>query len=494
MNPALLRLALPSCIALSVMFAAPPSASAGEGEDDGDEASESEADTDADADASGEASVSLGGATAKDDQSRSHLPYMKRWIPEKNMIELGVYGGLFLLAESHELFEADLSLPDQGYKPLNRLNLDVGARVGYYPIRFFGIEAEGGVMPTRLAGADGSATMWTVRGHLVGQLGMWSITPFVVLGVGALGIASPRAVLGSDVDPALHFGGGLKVYLHRYVMLRLDLRDVVTHKQSVDAGFISHNLEALLGISVTLGRRKIEPAPEPEPEPVDDDRDGDGIPNDLDGCPDEAETVNGFKDTDGCPETDTDGDGIYDSVDACVDEPENFNDYEDEDGCPEPDTDGDGFLDHEDKCPQEPETDNGYQDGDGCPDEVPEAVAAFTGKIEGITFETDKDTIRKSSRKTLDNAVKVLTDYPDIRIEISGHTDDQGERDYNVDLSQRRAEAVKTYLVEHGIDESRIKTVGYGPDRPIDSNDTKSGRGNNRRIEFKPLTRKDRAQ
>ena len=470
---------------------AAPADEEGETADSEADASEVEAEADSDSGVAFSSTVNLGG-DGKVDQSRDHLPWIHRWTPERNMIELGVYGGIMLLAESHELFQAARDLPDQGYKPLKRVLPDFGLRAGYYPIRYFGVEAEGGLMPARLADGSGRANIYTIRGQLVGQLGLWSVVPFVLVGGGAIGVSSPRAVLGKDIDPALHFGGGVKVYVHRLVMLRLDLRDVVTYKQSVEAGFISHNLEALLGLSVTLGRRKIEPRSEPAPEPVNDDRDGDGIPNDLDACPDEPETVNGFKDADGCPEVDTDGDGIYDDLDACVADPETVNGYEDEDGCPEEDSDDDGFLDPEDSCPQEPETDNGYQDGDGCPDEVPQDVANFTGSIDGITFDTDKDTIRKSSTKTLDAAVEVLKTYSDVRIEISGHTDAEGDREHNLDLSRRRADSVKRYLVEHGIDESRIETVGYGPDRPVDSNDTKSGRANNRRIEFKPITRKGR--
>jgi OOP family OmpA-OmpF porin len=176
-----------------------------------------------------------------------------------------------------------------------------------------------------------------------------------------------------------------------------------------------------------------------------------------------------------------------------VNDPETVNEYKDEDGCPEADPDNDGFYDEQDSCPNEPESDNGYKDGDGCPDEVPEEVARFTGVIQGITFDTDKDTIRKSSKKTLDAAVKVLTEHKEIRIEIGGHTDSEGERDHNLDLSRRRAESVKKYLVENGIEESRITTVGYGPDKPVDTNDTKAGRANNRRIEFVPITRAKRA-
>jgi OOP family OmpA-OmpF porin len=141
----------------------------------------------------------------------------------------------------------------------------------------------------------------------------------------------------------------------------------------------------------------------------------------------------------------------------------------------------------EDQCPTEPETDNDYQDEDGCPDEVPTEVAKFTGAIRGINFDVDEATIKKNSTKTLNAAVKVLTDFPDVRIEISGHTDTDGDRDHNLDLSRRRAEAVKKYLIDKGIDSSRIETRGAGPDEPVADNTTKRGKAQNRRIEFKLL-------
>lgn len=459
-------------------------------------------DTDAEADAGTEGPKPASNSKLS---KRKDRPWIKRWAPEPHMIEIGLYGGILLLPETHELFSADLDLPEQGYKPLRRLNPDLGLRVGYYPLRFFGIEAEGGVMPSKLADEAGSPLLYTMRGHLVGQLGLWSVTPFVLLGAGGLGVASPRSELGNDIDPSLHFGGGVKIYINRYVMLRLDLRDVVTHKQGVDNAFISHNLEALLGLSITLGREKDrdtrsdrdgdgfyddedscpdEAGVAPDGCPI-RDTDGDGFTDDVDQCVDQAETVNDYKDDDGCPESDRDGDGFWDDQDTCPDEA-----GVDPDGCPIPDTDGDGILDPADQCVQEPETDNGYRDADGCPDEVPTEVARFTGRIEGITFDTDKDTIRKSSTKTLDGAIKVLKDFPDVRIEVSGHTDDQGDRDHNLDLSRRRAEAVKKYLVDAGIDASRIETVGHGPDKPIEPNDTKAGRAKNRRIEFKILSDK----
>ena len=167
--------------------------------------------------------------------------------------------------------------------------------------------------------------------------------------------------------------------------------------------------------------------------------------------------------------------------------PEDVDGYQDADGCPDPDNDGDGIPDTADKCPDQPETKNNYQDEDGCPDEVPAEVKKFTGVIEGITFKTGSAEILKGSFSVLDRAVKVLKDYPDVKLEISGHTDNVGKPAYNQDLSQRRAESVKQYFVSQGIAPERLTTVGYGMDRPIADNKTKDGKAKNRRTEFKLL-------
>jgi OOP family OmpA-OmpF porin len=434
------------------------------------------------------ASPPQGEATAESTEAepaeRRDRPWIERWAPEPNMVELGIYGGVLMPSANHELFRPDFALPEQGFKPLAKVAPDVGLRVGYYPSRFVGIEAEGGVMPTHLRDSNDAALLYTARGQLVVQLGLWSITPFVLVGGGGLGVASPREVLGNDVDPLLHWGGGLKFYLNRWVMLRLDVRDLVSHKRGVDEVFNAHNLEVLLGLSFTVGRKKEKPKPKPEPTVILLDLDGDGFVDERDNCPEEAETVNGYLDDDGCPEFDQDGDGFWDEQDSCPEEAETVNDYLDEDGCPEFDQDGDGFWDDEDDCPEEAETVNGYKDADGCPDEVPEEIQAFTGAIEGITFETDSDAIRPTSRARLDEAVDVLLRHPDVRIKVVGYTDDRGEREHNLDLSKRRANSVKTYLVEHGVDAERITTDGLGPDYPIDTNATRTGRAHNRRIEF----------
>nr|WP_255216389.1 OmpA family protein [Pseudenhygromyxa sp. WMMC2535] len=418
---------------------------------------------------------------ARQTGERKDIPWIRRWAPEANTGEIGIYGGVLLLSADHELFEPDLDQDDQGFRPLRRVNPDLGLRIGYYPLRFFGLEAEGGVAPSRVD--DGQGVMpFMVRGQVVGQLGLWSVTPFVLVGGGLIGVRSAREALGDDVDPALHFGGGVKFYLDRWVSLRLDVRDVVSNRRGVEQTFEAHNLEALLSLSIVLGRsraqRKSTPPPPDEPR----DSDGDGIFDDVDQCVDDPETVNGFEDEDGCPEQDRDGDGFWDAQDACPDEA-----GVEPDGCPIRDTDGDGIFDDVDQCVEEPETENGFEDADGCPDALPEAVERFNGSIKGITFETNEAIIKRSSLPALDEAVRTLTKYPDVRIEISGHTDSKGARDHNMDLSRRRAESVASYLIGMGVAEDRITTVGYGPDVPVDSNATREGRANNRRIEFRVL-------
>jgi len=458
------------------------------------------------ADASGGASIGTDGADASGTSTaprpgkdkRKDKKWIKRWAPERNMGEIGIYGGVILPSRALELFDADRDLPDQGFKRFKRVAPDFGVRVGYYPIRFFGLEAEGGAMLANTVD-DQRATMWTVRGHVVAQLGLWSITPFVLIGASGLGVSSDRAAVGNDIDLGLHFGGGLKFFLSRYVMLRLDVRDVVTAQRGVAEG-LAHSPEILGGLSITLGRKDKKktgpvdtdgdgffdpddrcvtvPGVAPDGCPI-GDKDGDGFLDDVDKCIDEPGVA-----PDGCPIRDKDGDGFLDDVDKCIDEPGVAPD-----GCPIRDTDGDGIMDPDDQCINEPETKNNYLDTDGCPDEVPKEIERFTGVIQGIFFDTNKASIKPTSRKTLDDAVEVLKKFDSVRVEISGHTDSSGKYDLNVDLSARRAEAVKKYMTDAGVDAGRIETRGAGPDEPIADNKTKAGKAKNRRIEFKLLSK-----
>ncbi len=122
------------------------------------------------------------------------------------------------------------------------------------------------------------------------------------------------------------------------------------------------------------------------------------------------------------------------------------------------------------------------------------AVKKFTGVVKGITFRRNSADIKASSFPLLKEAVVVFKEYPALRVEISGHTSDEGKRDFNMKLSRKRAEAVKGFLTSAGIDEGRIGTIGYGPDKPIADNETKEGKEKNRRIEFRLLSTEEKVQ
>ncbi|QDE70500.1 cell envelope biogenesis protein OmpA [Myxococcus xanthus] len=227
----------------------------------------------------------------------------------------------------------------------------------------------------------------------------------------------------------------------------------------------------------------------------DPDNDADGIPDTADTCPNEPETVNGFEDSDGCPDVapppppvDTDGDGIMDPDDRCPNDPEDKDGFQDEDGCPDPDNDRDGIPDTADKCPNEPETINGFQDEDGCPDKGTVKVLVEGERIvilEKVYFATGKDVILARSFPLLKQAAAVLRANPQVELlRIEGHTDDQGNDAKNLDLSQRRANNVRAFLVKEGIAEGRMEAVGYGETKPVDTNKTATGRENNRRVGF----------
>ncbi|MBX3159136.1 MAG: OmpA family protein [Deltaproteobacteria bacterium] len=228
----------------------------------------------------------------------------------------------------------------------------------------------------------------------------------------------------------------------------------------------------------------------------DPDNDHDGIPDAADKCPNEPEDKDGFQDDDGCPDLDNDNDGVPDKDDKCPTEPEDKDGFQDDDGCPDPDNDGDGVPDAQDQCPTEAETKNGYQDEDGCPDEVPAKLKAFTGTIQGITFQPGAATLQATSFATLDKAVAVLKEFDALKLEIQGHTDDQpltpgGKFADNTALSQARAETVRDYFVKKGIAADRLIAKGYGEAQPIEAPAGKTGvalaalRAKNRRVEFK---------
>ena len=198
------------------------------------------------------------------------------------------------------------------------------------------------------------------------------------------------------------------------------------------------------------------------------DTDGDGVFDYMDKCPD---TPAGVKvDETGCP-LDTDGDGVYDYMDKCPDTPKGV--VVDKDGCPL-DTDGDGVYDYLDKCPGTPV--GAKVNADGC------------WVLENdVLFDFDKSVIKPVAIGVLDEVVQVLKNMQGLKISLDGHTDGVGTAAYNMKLSERRAGAVKAYLIDKGIDAQRLSSTGYGMTKPVASNETDDGRALNRRVEIRPV-------
>ncbi|MGB6094166.1 MAG: OmpA family protein [Moheibacter sp.] len=240
------------------------------------------------------------------------------------------------------------------------------------------------------------------------------------------------------------------------------------------------------------------------------DRDGDGILDDDDACPDTPGVPSDNPECNGCP--DTDGDGLCDSIDACPDEPGPIENN----GCPILDRDGDGILDVDDDCPDTPGVASSIpgcngcpdRDGDGicdakdeCPDEagpvenngcpyVPFGctdMQAIKDALKNVLFEYNSADLTAESKVLLDGVAPILTTdkLKDPHWLVEGHTDNVGSQNYNLPLSQNRANSVKAYLEGKGVPASSLKAIGFGKVLPITTNDTAEGRARNRRVELK---------
>ena len=262
----------------------------------------------------------------------------------------------------------------------------------------------------------------------------------------------------------------------------------------------------LSGLSVQLGQRRVDSdrdglygaadqcpdLPEDRDGFRDDDgcpdadNDNDGVRDTLDACADEPEDRDGFRDSDGCPDVDNDGDGLLDNADTCPNQGEDPDGFMDSDGCPDLDNDGDGVFDQRDTCPTAAETHNGFQDDDGCPDERPRYVFRFETPLilYSILFKSGSDELLEASSPVLDDLAESLRKQASLKVRVEGHTDDRGDDDRNLSLSQRRALSVINALIERGIDRRRLTYQGYGESRPMVPNTTNENRARNRRVEF----------
>lgn len=224
------------------------------------------------------------------------------------------------------------------------------------------------------------------------------------------------------------------------------------------------------------------------------DRDGDGVPDYKDDCPDEA----GKPELDGCP--DRDGDGIADKDDECPDTPglAKFNGCPDSDGdgvpdqrdeCPDTpagcpvddrgcplDSDNDGVIDCEDRCP----TEAGVASNDGCPEWE-------TINVPNLYFDFDKSFIRDEGKEKLDELISELDDAKEYEIEVGGHADAIGTNEYNMGLSERRAQSVVKYLLSKGVTNAYVSSNYYGEEKPAVPNTSPANRQLNRRVEFETV-------
>lgn len=215
----------------------------------------------------------------------------------------------------------------------------------------------------------------------------------------------------------------------------------------------------MLGVHGAFQRRP----PSPPPALV-GDRDHDGIRDDLDRCPDDPEDVDGFQDSDGCPDLDNDKDGIPDDVD---------------------------------RCPDDAESVNGFEDADGCPDQapvVPTKALVIEDRVEleqRVHFAVYRASVAPGDVEIVAEVAKLLHDHPEyVRVRIAGHADESGDDRFNARLSQRRAEAVWAELVHDGISAEVLEVVAFGMSQPLRHERSEGAQRENRRVEFEVVRRR----
>jgi len=384
-----------------------------------------------------------------------------------------------------------------------------------------------------------------IRFNILGP--KYRFRPYLFVGSGVLLFANnPTVKEKSKIDYSVpSFGGGFNIRLGENIMFNVQETVLYSTNDNKD-GVVSKRNDAFLqhtvGLTFNIGKKhdedndkvadRLDKCPATPPNVAVDkdgcplDRDKDGVADHVDACPDAAGTaaLKGCPDKDGdgiadnedsCPDVagltefkgcpDTDKDGVTDLDDKCPDTKAGLkvdntgcpmdNDKDglinEDDACPDkagtvalkgcPDTDGDGVADNEDRCP----TVKGTIANKGCPEMAKEDVKKITQIASKIFFETNSDKLKVASLVQLDELSEILKKYEGANLVIEGHTDSQGDDPYNMTLSQKRTESVKTYLMGKGIMESRLTASGFGESKPIADNKTSDGRAKNRRVELK---------
>lgn len=379
--------------------------------------------------------------------------------------ETGLFAGTFVSNYFHQFFD-DTKWTNETRPNISKVSPLFGARYAVFPWSRFGVEAEATMAIAGVDGHDDLAKLYGLRLQAIVQYPVGPVTPFVALGGGVLHTSSNT--LGADTDYPIHAGAGLRYWITPSLGVRFDARFIRGPSSQSPYTLAASYGEFAIGVAwVPGGAAPLAPVSPSDPDPDHDgilgdadhcptepgggspdgcparDRDGDGILDRDDHCPDEAETVNSFQDSDGCPDTvpDTDHDGVDDLHDKCMTEPEDRDGFEDGDGCPDPDNDGDGVPDAEDTCPNgkgpvdnhgcpDPDRD---QDGvvdrlDNCPDEAgndhgcaAKQLAWIDGKklVAPIKFLTGGG-LGASARPVLDNVAAIIKAHDGWKLQVRG--------------------------------------------------------------------------
>ncbi len=310
---------------------------------------------------------------------------------------------------------------------------------------------------------------FALQGKRVFYRGESRVNPFLSLGIGHV-----TSSLSSGADESTYaatYGVGLLIDLNpdrndgRGITLRADVGARHALSSGSDGGAEPVDYIAGIGLQISWGAEVRKPL----------DSDGDGVIDDLDRCP--GTPAGTAVDSNGCA-LDDDGDGVTNDLDKCPGTPAGTK--VDAVGCEivvSVDGDGDGILDGQDQCPTTPKGER--VNNVGCP---------FDRELllQGVKFATNSADLLPESIPVLENAIATLKRYPEVNIEVAGHTDSRGSDAYNQQLSARRAESVMKYLQAGGVTNA-ISSRGYGEQEPIADNNTEEGRQQNRRVVLRAL-------
>ncbi len=289
------------------------------------------------------------------------------------------------------------------------------------------------------------------------------ITPYFGAAIGFIKNQNNRQPDEQGAQNSLAFGLLTDLTSSQTVALRTEFR----WRLDYSGPSTEHDYIANVGLQIPFGGKA-----EPVAMAVDPDSDGDGVPDSQDRCPGTPAGV--AVDAFGCP-LDSDGDGVPDYLDKCPGTPAGT--AVDASGCPL-DSDGDGVLDGDDACPDTPA--GARVDVRGC--EIKAVI-----RLPDVAFQYNSANLTPASQATLNDAAATLIRNPDLKVEVAGHTDSAGAAEYNLNLSQRRADSVRDYLVNAGANPANMTTRGYGESDPIADNRTAEGRARNRRVELRVL-------